>query len=425
MAQTASAASAPPMAGAPGLQALAEVASAARVLSAYGFSLTHVAIRAQKEAEAQQTVEQPPAQWAGYRPQQAQQEEQWSAATRQREYHSWKRSRQSWQGMASPAHTTTGTPRKTKGPTTIENVGGKGSHATGFTSPVTKARARKDQEAPVELVKTAGHARKDRRYTASDLFVDSRPGELRIWGHDEKVAALGRPGAAALAVGNARKASKSLRDTGRVFIKLMQVAGRLPKDKTAYGYKPTWRQLGRIRAFMDYGVDFSNHVDDIWGDSDRDVEEQPGQPASASQPAATQDSGEPNPNPTPAEFFVSKRPSTVAVRALFEQAGPPPKEETEEEGFHDPRDEADQEFGEPAPATAEVEMQLSMHDELLQRASDADTGRSWEELNTAAPPELEKPTGGASEMRRQLATVQTGRESFERLYLLHLPPHPC
>eukprot|EP00971_Amphidinium_carterae_P313632 6233568-Amphidinium_carterae.1 len=41
-------------------------------------------------------------------------------------------------------------------------------------------------------------------YNTSDLFVDSRPGELRIWGRDEKLKALGRPGAAALATGSSR-----------------------------------------------------------------------------------------------------------------------------------------------------------------------------------------------------------------------------
>eukprot|EP00971_Amphidinium_carterae_P094480 1870138-Amphidinium_carterae.2 len=76
-------------------------------------------------------------------------------------------------------------------------------------------------------------------HNTSDLFVDSRPGELRIWGHDEKLSALGRTGAAALASGSNHKSSKALRSTGRVFITLMQVAGRLPKDKSAFGYNPS------------------------------------------------------------------------------------------------------------------------------------------------------------------------------------------
>eukprot|EP00971_Amphidinium_carterae_P094252 1865817-Amphidinium_carterae.1 len=115
-----------------------------------------------------------------------------------------------------------------------------------------------------------------------------------------------------------RPQPRSLRSTERVFIKVMQVAGKLPNNKSAFGYKPTWRQLGRIRAFMDHNIDFSNF--EIWGDSEGEQEEP------LTSPAATKGSGEPNPQPasaargsgepapraTPAELFVSKKPRTFS-----------------------------------------------------------------------------------------------------------------
>eukprot|EP00971_Amphidinium_carterae_P096917 1918440-Amphidinium_carterae.1 len=72
-----------------------------------------------------------------------------------------------------------------------------------------------------------------------DLFVDTNPEEVRIWGNEDKISAIGRPGAKALATGDWQKAGKTLRDTERVFIKFMQNAGRLVTDKRAFGYRPS------------------------------------------------------------------------------------------------------------------------------------------------------------------------------------------
>eukprot|EP00971_Amphidinium_carterae_P284520 5648690-Amphidinium_carterae.1 len=77
-----------------------------------------------------------------------------------------------------------------------------------------------------------------------DLFVDTNPEEVRIWGNEEKISAIGRPGA------------------------FMQNSGRLVTDKRAFGYRPSLRQLGRLRAFIDNQVDFTKFADVIWGDSD-------------------------------------------------------------------------------------------------------------------------------------------------------------
>eukprot|EP00971_Amphidinium_carterae_P105394 2087077-Amphidinium_carterae.1 len=48
----------------------------------------------------------------------------------------------------------------------------------------------------------------------------------------------------------------------------MQNSGRLVSDKRAFGYRPSLRQLGRLRAFIDNQVDFTKFADVIWGDSD-------------------------------------------------------------------------------------------------------------------------------------------------------------
>eukprot|EP00971_Amphidinium_carterae_P313631 6233567-Amphidinium_carterae.1 len=56
-------------------------------------------------------------------------------------------------------------------------------------------------------------------------------------------------------------------------------------------------------------------------------------------PMATMPEREPGIPATPAELFVSKKTSTLAMSAMFEQKGPPPKEETSDDGFHDPRDD--------------------------------------------------------------------------------------
>eukprot|EP00971_Amphidinium_carterae_P221225 4392013-Amphidinium_carterae.1 len=48
----------------------------------------------------------------------------------------------------------------------------------------------------------------------------------------------------------------------------MQNSGRLVTDKRAFGYRPSLRQLGRLRAFIDNHVDFTKFADVIWGDSD-------------------------------------------------------------------------------------------------------------------------------------------------------------
>eukprot|EP00971_Amphidinium_carterae_P053605 1055956-Amphidinium_carterae.1 len=48
----------------------------------------------------------------------------------------------------------------------------------------------------------------------------------------------------------------------------MQNSGRLVTDKRAFGYRPSLRQLGRLRAFIDNQVDFTKFADVIWGDSD-------------------------------------------------------------------------------------------------------------------------------------------------------------
>eukprot|EP00971_Amphidinium_carterae_P007380 146535-Amphidinium_carterae.1 len=178
----------------------------------------------------------------------------------------------------------------------------------------------------------------------------------------------------------------------------MQNSGRLVSDKRAFGYRPSLRQLGRLRAFIDNQVDFTKFADVIWGDSDgeRNFPLVP--------PGAQLASGVPKPAPvrasaqleettSTAELFNSKKPRAAAARALLEQAKfktelEDLKEESSEDGFHDPRDAADQ-AGEPleevtvgsgAPTVEEAEVQPfeevedyqpSLEEELLARAAQA------------------------------------------------------
>eukprot|EP00971_Amphidinium_carterae_P250466 4972434-Amphidinium_carterae.1 len=48
----------------------------------------------------------------------------------------------------------------------------------------------------------------------------------------------------------------------------MQRKGKLENSKAAYSYRPTYRQLGRLRAF----------IDQPWGDSEPEMEEQEAPP---------------------------------------------------------------------------------------------------------------------------------------------------
>eukprot|EP00971_Amphidinium_carterae_P158337 3138834-Amphidinium_carterae.1 len=89
----------------------------------------------------------------------------------------------------------------------------------------------------------------------------------------------------------------------------MQRAGRLPCTNEAYGYRPTYRQLGRLRAFIDHGVDFNPFADVVWGDSEPDMAEEEEETPKTTQPCpgrpdqaggAAQEETEP-PRLTPAE----------------------------------------------------------------------------------------------------------------------------
>eukprot|EP00971_Amphidinium_carterae_P132879 2631266-Amphidinium_carterae.1 len=174
-----------------------------------------------------------------------------------------------------------------------------------------------------------------------------RPGEIRILGDDDKLSALGKTGATALAAGSNRMASKVLRSNGRTFTKLMQRAGKLENTKAAYGYRPTYRQLGRLRAFIDHGVDFNPFADVIWGDSEPEMEEEqdvpppaqscPGRPDQATEAVAP--GVEEPPELTPAELFNSSKLAAAAALALLQATAPPPKMEDSESSFHDPRDD--------------------------------------------------------------------------------------
>eukprot|EP00971_Amphidinium_carterae_P220492 4377156-Amphidinium_carterae.1 len=176
----------------------------------------------------------------------------------------------------------------------------------------------------------------------------------------------------------------------------MQNSGRLVNDKRGFGYRPSLRKLGRLRAFIDQEVDFTKFADVIWGDSDGETKF-PVTPAWA--PHA---SGAPKPAPAGTteeleevvrntDVFDSQKPRTVAAKALLEQAkfkhemADLLKEESSEEGFHDSRDEVEHP-GLPVDVATDVsgaptveeadpqnfedveEFQPSLEDELLLRA---------------------------------------------------------
>eukprot|EP00971_Amphidinium_carterae_P074767 1477527-Amphidinium_carterae.1 len=113
----------------------------------------------------------------------------------------------------------------------------------------------------------------------------------------------------------------------------MQRAGKLENTKAAFGYRPSYRQLGRLRAFIDHCVDFNPFAEVIWGDSEPDMEEEknplppaqtrPGQP---DQEAGGQEQAEEElPELTHAELFNSTKPAAAAALALLQAAAPPPK----------------------------------------------------------------------------------------------------
>eukprot|EP00971_Amphidinium_carterae_P327733 6459224-Amphidinium_carterae.1 len=58
----------------------------------------------------------------------------------------------------------------------------------------------------------------------------------------------------------------------------MQRNGKLENSKAAYSYRPTYRQLGRLRAFIEQQVDYNLFADVIWGDSEPEMEEQEAPP---------------------------------------------------------------------------------------------------------------------------------------------------
>eukprot|EP00971_Amphidinium_carterae_P161919 3209840-Amphidinium_carterae.1 len=188
----------------PAPKQLAAVAEAAKVLLAHGFSLTDeqkVALEAQNKAEAT-TETAAPKQWAGYRPGVLQagagdrsgaasasswQEAEWAQtpddsgygpASVHHPYHrqyqagqrGWNRQPRSWQHAPSEEgyHSRPGGPDK---------------------------RVRGDQP----------QNKRETRYSLRDLFVDSNPEEVLLWGNEEKISAIGRPGAKALATGNWHK----------------------------------------------------------------------------------------------------------------------------------------------------------------------------------------------------------------------------
>eukprot|EP00971_Amphidinium_carterae_P347720 6489857-Amphidinium_carterae.1 len=170
----------------------------------------------------------------------------------------------------------------------------------------------------------------------------------------------------------------------------MQLNGKLPADKSAFGYRPTFRQLGRIRAFMDHAIDFRPFAEEIWGDTDDEKEVQL-EPL-GNQGATTQEAGQASapaavatelPEQTTAQLFNSKKPRTLAVRAMLEQAKLKQeledelKAEDSEDGFHDPRDDAEEsgqptnQPGEPADFEDVQEYQPSLQEELMDRAAAA------------------------------------------------------
>eukprot|EP00971_Amphidinium_carterae_P208139 4129989-Amphidinium_carterae.1 len=222
----------------PTSQQLATVAEAARVLEAYGFALTEaqrVAVQAQKAA-AEDKATEVPQQWAGYRP---------GTVPPSSGDRAGAQSSSSWQ-------------RSERGQTPDDTGYGLASeHHPYHRQSQAKQRARggwsKQSDSPQESKEEAtkkrpgvpdrrerGAARgQETRYSMRDLFVDTNPEGVRIWGNTDKISAIGRPGAKALATGDWHKAGKTLRDTTRVFIKLMQDSGLLVDDKRAFGYRPS------------------------------------------------------------------------------------------------------------------------------------------------------------------------------------------
>eukprot|EP00971_Amphidinium_carterae_P086146 1704462-Amphidinium_carterae.1 len=95
----------------------------------------------------------------------------------------------------------------------------------------------------------------------------------------------------------------------------MQLNGKLPADKSAFGYRPTYRQLGRIRAFMDHQINFKSFAEEIWGDSDAEQDvpletlgHQGAGAQDAGQAASPAAAAEAPPEQTTAQLFNSKRP---------------------------------------------------------------------------------------------------------------------
>eukprot|EP00971_Amphidinium_carterae_P343753 6483699-Amphidinium_carterae.2 len=126
----------------------------------------------------------------------------------------------------------------------------------------------------------------------------------------------------------------------------MQRNGKLENTNAAYAYRPTYRQLGRLRAFIEQGVDYNPFADVIWGDSEPEMAEEqddlPPAQACPGKPDQATGSGEQDPEPvqlTPAELFDSQKPGAAAARALLQADVPPLKMEDSESSFHDPRDE--------------------------------------------------------------------------------------
>eukprot|EP00971_Amphidinium_carterae_P181873 3608978-Amphidinium_carterae.1 len=407
-------------AAAPVPEQLEAVAKAARILTARGFATQaqEVALKAHTDKEEAAAAAAPP-QWAGYRPGQQQN---WAGyrSEQQQTSNKWTATGK-WSGQGSSAGASTWYSGHASAWQSADWDQEPDETGYGLAS---EHHPRHQASQPEEPARNRGWQRKPRgwehqpsdennksgpggpdrrekgsrprqaataRYSVRDLFVDADPTEVRIWGNEDKITALGRPGAAALATGNRQAAGRSLRNTERVFIKLMQVTGKLEPDKRAFGYRPTFRQLGRIRAFMDHHIDFSNFAEEIWGDTDNEQEE-PLEPQTGNQgsgtPASTQPSSAaaaaaPPPEQTTAQLFNSKKPRTLAVRAMLEQAelkqelDQELQTEESDEGFHDPRDDAD-ESGKPTgppgePATFEdvEEYQPSLQDELMQRAAEA------------------------------------------------------
>eukprot|EP00971_Amphidinium_carterae_P315971 6280778-Amphidinium_carterae.1 len=195
-------------AAAPTAQQLAAVAEAAKILAAHGFALTEaqsVAVQAQ-QAAAKAKATEVPQQWAGYRP---------GTVPTGSGDRAGPRARGGWQKQSDwpQEHSDEGNKRRPGVPDRRERGSARGQET---------------------------------RYSMRDLFVDTNPEEVRIWGNTDKITAIGKPGAKALATGDWQKAGKTLRDTTRVFIKLMQNSGLLVDDKRAFGYRPSLRQIGRL-----------------------------------------------------------------------------------------------------------------------------------------------------------------------------------